>query len=232
MESRDRTLRLPAPLILASGSPRRKLLLKILGIPFRIVVPEVREEEPKCTVEDPEAIARTNAWQKGHAVWSRSVRKAFVVAADTIVYLPDQKRILSKPSTKQEAFNMLKILSGKTHIVYTAVYLGIPDIGIDALDGDMERETVWVERAQVTFHTLSDEEICYYVQMGAPMDKAGAYGAQDWIGITAIREIQGNFYTVMGLPVHSVWQRLKRWVIWSEAKSEAYADGIATSHSG
>ncbi len=229
MDLRKRFLRLPAPLILASGSPRRKLLLKILGIPFRIVVPEVREEEPQCTVEDPEAIARTNAWRKGHAVWTRTLQQSFVVAADTIVYLPDQKRILSKPGTSLEAFSMLKLLSGRTHIVYTAVYLGFPE---SLAESGEEQEMVWVEQAHVTFHTLSEEEIRYYVQMGAPLDKAGAYGAQDWIGITAIREIQGNFYTVMGLPVHSVWQRLKRWVIWSERKMEAYANGMASTHSG
>ena len=113
-----------------------------------------------------------------------------VIAADTIVW--NNGRILGKPHSREEAFNMLRTLSGKTHEVITAVTIR---------DGKGRRES-FSDVTKVSFAELSDDEIDFYIDSCAPFDKAGAYGIQEWIGLVGITRIEGSFYTIMGLPTH------------------------------
>lgn len=118
-----------------------------------------------------------------------------VLASDTVVILGD--RILNKPADRQEAIDMLTALSGHTHTVITAVCLL-----------SKTKSDCFEDRTDVTFKKLTQSEIEFYVDHYQPYDKAGAYGAQDWIGMVAIHKIVGSYFTVMGLPIHLVYERL------------------------
>ncbi len=200
------------PLYLASSSPRRKYLLSLLDVPFKVIKPEgVTEYEPKERVSEPGKVALGNAIAKAKVVVDSLEKPCLVLGADTIVYLPDEERILFKPNNAEEAVEMLKTLSGRVHIVYTAVVLIGPYM-------DSYKQTI--EMAHVEFQPLTMPEIEYYVESYKPLDKAGAYGAQDWIGAVALKKINGSFYTVMGLPVHTVWQFLKDFILSKTAPSD------------
>ena len=177
----------PPKLILASQSPRRRLLLKQIGLRFSVrpsAVPEdVLDHEP------PAHNAKRIALSKALEI-SRRVRRGIVIGADTIVVLGD--RILGKPKTRNEARQMLHSLSGKMHTVYTAFAL------IDAETGE---QVVKLEKTKVWFRKLSSEEIRSYVATGSPMDKAGAYGIQDDYGAVFVKRVEGCFYTVVGFPL-------------------------------
>ncbi len=186
-------------LLLGSSSPRRRQLIESVGIPIsRIIVPLMDEGLPSSVSPD-RGVAHL-AQQK--AMW---IRRHFpptpdevLLTADTVVVLDGT--ILGKPSSEAEAWSMLRLLSGRTHQVLTAVE-------IQWQTGSSR----FIDEALVTFRRLSDDEIRYYVGINGPFDKAGAYGAQDWLGRIGIRRIEGSFYTVMGLPidrVYAVWKQL------------------------
>jgi septum formation protein len=184
--------------ILASGSPRRHELLKGLDIPFTIEYnPKVDETiDPSIP---PEAIAGSLAKQKSFAFPRPLTPDELLITADTLVYCCG--RILGKPCSREEAVEMLQLLSGHTHIVWTGVFLRTAK----ASHG-------FTAATQVTFVSLSDAEIEYYVDNYEPYDKAGAYGAQDWIGYMGIEQINGSYFNVMGLPVQALYKHLERFI--------------------
>lgn len=183
------------PLILASASPRRREILTTLGIPFT-VCPADREDAVDPALPPEEAVLRV-AQSKASAVFARFPDRA-VLGADTMVLLPDEVggTMLGKPRSDEDAARMLRLLAGRTHRVLTAVYLCTPQGGAGFTD-----------TARVTFFPMSEEEIADYVASGEPRDKAGAYGAQGRGG-RYVRGIEGDFYTVMGLPSGALWRFL------------------------
>lgn len=179
--------------ILASASPRRKQLLEWAEIPFTISVHPTDESFPPGL--SPEEAAVHIAREKGRAVAPRHP-EAVVLAADTIVVLDGD--IIGKPADREEAIRTLSRLSGQTHEVIT----GVAIIGAG-------KEEVFYDRTLVSFHPLTGEGIAFYVDKYGPYDKAGAYAIQEWIGVTGIRRIEGDFYNVMGLPVSRVVKALE-----------------------
>ncbi|MEM9017442.1 MAG: Maf family protein [Verrucomicrobiota bacterium] len=176
-------------LILASGSPRRKDLLEGAGFTFRVVKPEVEEnEDVTCPIRE---LTAENALLKARAV-SESERDAVVIAADTLVLLGD--RVLTKPSDRAEARKMISALNGRSHQVFTAV-------AIEHVEGGRER--LLTVTTNVHFKSLSDEELAAYHEKINPMDKAGAYAAQEH-GELIIDHIEGSMTNVIGLPMDEV----------------------------
>lgn len=180
-------------LILASASPRRQFLLKEIGLDFSIDPPHIDESFP--TDMPIEKVPAYLAEKKARALLPK-ITDEIILAADTVVILG--KKILNKPADRAEAIQMLTDLSGTTHIVITAVCLL-----------NKEKSDCFEDWTEVTFKKLSKNEIEFYVDNFKPYDKAGAYGAQDWIGMVAIEKIVGSYFTVMGLPIHKVYERLK-----------------------
>lgn len=187
-------MRLSLPFVLASRSPRRKHLLEQIGLTFTIEVSESPEEIRPGT--PPSEIVRNLAHEKA-AIVARNHPDALTLGADTIVVLDDQ--VLGKPATEEEAYDMLRALSGRTHTVYT---------GIALLHPATARAHTAFEATRVTFADLSEDEIWAYVATGSPMDKAGAYGIQDDLGALFISRIDGDYYTVVGLPLHRLYRTL------------------------
>jgi septum formation protein len=181
------------PLILASSSPRRQYLMKEAGFTFRAQSPDIDESFPSelDIKQVPKYLARKKAM-----VFENSITHEIVISSDTVVILKDE--ILNKPLDRKEAIEMLSKLSGQTHTVITAVCLFSKE-KIDCFD----------DHTEVTFNILTQEEIEFYVDTYKPYDKAGAYGAQDWIGLVAIEKITGSYFTVMGMPMHLVYRHLK-----------------------
>ena len=187
-------------IILASQSPRRKMLLEWAEIPFEIVVKSTAENYPEemPVAEIPIHIAR----EKANAV-KTYITEAFhaqllnktILAADTIVVLDN--KVIGKPLDREQAINILTDLSGKLHLVITGVVIKYG-----------EKEIAFSDTTEVQFHTLSEEQIIFYVDKYKPYDKAGAYAIQEWIGVVGIQSIKGDFYNVMGLPVSRVLQAL------------------------
>ncbi len=179
------------PLVLASGSPRRKALLEMLGLRFSIHVSDVDESAPAELT--PEETARYLAEKKARAS-APAFSKATLIAADTIVVLDGE--ILGKPADRSEAMAMLRRLAGRTHRVYTGFsILKVPEM----------EQISDVECTAVTFNPMEDEEIAAYVDTGSPMDKAGAYGIQDQSAVF-INRIEGCFYNVVGFPLARFYQ--------------------------
>jgi len=181
--------------ILGSGSPRRQELLKGLDIPFTIEYnPHVAERiDPSLPPESvPEALAK----QKSLAFPRPLLPCELLITADTLVYC--RGHILGKPNSREEAIQMLQWISGQTHTVCTGLFLRT-----------LENSHCFTATTEVIFASLSDEEIEYYVDRYRPYDKAGAYGAQDWIGYIGIERIQGSYFNVMGLPVHLLYTHLE-----------------------
>jgi septum formation protein len=183
-------------LILASNSPRRRQLLTDLGLPYEVRLQEVDESFPphlrRAEVAEYLAAHKAEAYRAGLAP------DEVVLTADTIVCLDDD--VLNKPADEAEAIAMLTRLQGRAHDVYTGVCL---------LSGD-GRRTVFSDQTQVHFRRLTPAEIEFYVRQYQPLDKAGAYGAQDWIGMVAVTRLEGSYFNVMGLPVHRVWEELEK----------------------
>jgi septum formation protein len=177
-------------LILASRSPRRAELLGRLALPFETHPADIDEEALKQL--EPAQIAQELAVQKAKAAWKPG---QWVLAADTVVALEGET--LGKPKDLEENKAFLKRLSGRTHTVYTGFAILKPE-------GFLHCE---VAPAQVTFRPLQAWELEWYAQSGEGLDKAGGYGAQG-LGMVLLERIEGDFYTVMGLPVSRVWQRL------------------------
>lgn len=180
-------------LLLASNSPRRKELLTQLGYQFDIVMIVVDESYPSDL--KPHEIAEYVSAKKAKAF--NVNENEILLTSDTIVAL-DQK-ILLKPKDENEAFEMIKSLSGKVHQVYTAFTL-------KTVDSEISKTS----KTDVEFSQISDEEIKFYIKTYKPFDKAGSYGIQEWIGMAKIKNITGSFYAVMGLPVDLVYEELKK----------------------
>lgn len=191
---------LQLPFILASNSPRRKEILSQAGFQFTVLPSDVDESFPEEMI--PQDVPVMLAERKAKALLE-SCANSLVLAADTVVILENE--ILNKPANKQEALQMLKKLSGKTHEVVTGIALTSPNGIVKASDS-----------AFVRFRELADWEIDWYVRGGASLDKAGAYGVQDFIGMAGIERLDGSFYTVMGLPIYQVYQLLKPFILESK----------------
>jgi len=174
-------------IILASSSPRRKILLKQLGIDFEVY--ESGIDEDLDGIESPIEHVKKLSLLKAEEV-AESIDNAFIIGADTIVVLDG--KILGKPKDKSEAIMMLNMLSGRTHNVYT---------GFTILDKPSNKFITDYEITKVTFRKLLSNEIDEYVDSGSPMDKAGAYGIQDDFGAVFIEKIDGCFYNVVGFPL-------------------------------
>lgn len=181
---------------LASNSPRRRELLAGLGIEFETkVLPGIDESYPDTLrgEEIPLYIAR----EKAEAYRPALQPDELIITADTIVY--QDGLVLGKPHDEADARRMLRLLSGHTHQVIT---------GVCILTDTLQRS--FAVTTEVTFGTLSEEEITFYVEKYRPMDKAGAYGIQEWIGFIGVTGLQGSYYNVMGLPVQRLYQELKK----------------------
>ena len=182
--------------VLASNSPRRRELLSGLGVKYEVtVLPDVDESYPDG-MEGME-IPRYIACKKADAYRSFIQANELVITADTIVWL--EGKVMGKPAGEEEARLMLHALSGRTHQVITGVCLTTSDI---------QRSFSTV--TDVTFATLTDEEIDYYVRTYLPMDKAGSYGIQEWIGFIGVEGISGSYFNVMGLPIQRLYTELRK----------------------
>lgn len=182
-------------LLLASKSPRRQYLLKELGLDFEVRTKEVDESFPN-TLKAQE-IPLYLCEKKANAFDEELKDNTIVITADTIVWLPQTKEVLNKPENFEDAVRMLKLLSGKMHEVYTGVCLK-----------SKHKTKSFYALTKVYFKELSQEEIEYYVKNYNPYDKAGAYGAQEYIGYIAIEKIEGTYFNVMGLPVKELYEEL------------------------
>jgi septum formation protein len=188
----------PFRIILGSQSPRRKQLLELLGLDFEVQVGATDEKIPEgLQGEEAAGFLARKKWD-AFSDLTDHVRH-LVITADTIVCIDG--KIFGKPADEKEAMEMLKKLSGRMHVVHTGVCLG-NNFCLEQL----------VVSTQVWFRPLSNDEIHFYLEKYQPYDKAGAYGVQDWIGITAIEKISGSFYNVMGLPVMEVYMALRRFI--------------------
>lgn len=179
------------PIVLASKSPRRQELLKLMGLDFTIELKEVDESYPSEL--EPAAIAMYIAEKKAK-VFGAIVNK-IVITADTIVALNGE--ILGKPKDKLDAYRMLSLLSGSRHEVYTGV----------SIFKDQQLETFY-DLSEVYCRKVSDVEINYYIDNFKPFDKAGSYGIQDWWGLTVVERINGSYTNVMGLPTEKLYAAL------------------------
>ena len=183
-------------LILASNSPRRKELLAGLGLDYEVrTLPDVDESYPESLQggDIPLYISR----MKADAYKPMLQSDELMITADTIVWMDGM--VLGKPRNKFGAIEMLKQLSGGVHYVYTGV----------SITTQTRQESFYVA-TEVRFANLTDEEIEYYVDTYQPMDKAGAYGVQEWIGYIGVENIQGSYFNVMGLPVQRLYTELKK----------------------
>jgi septum formation protein len=184
------------PIYLASKSPRRRKLLKQLNIKFKSF--SVEMDEKIHSGEKPyNAVLRLSKEKLGLA--KSKIKNGIIITADTIVVL--DKTILGKPLNKKDAFRILKLLSGKTHIVYT---------GYSIFNSITDKTISEYEKTEVTFRELTNEEITDYINGGSPMDKAGAYGIQDDFGAVFIKKINGCYYNVVGLPLAKFYHALLR----------------------
>jgi len=182
------------PVILASKSPRRQELLKQMDVNFRIVLKEVDESYPGNLT--PEEVAVYIAEKKARA-YDDTVTDEAVLTADTIVCIDGL--ILGKPENEAHAIEMLQRLSGRMHRVITGVCILYK-----------QEYNLFHDVSEVFFRKLSDDEIITYVKKYQPMDKAGSYGIQEWVGVTGIQRINGSYTNVVGLPTEKVYQQLLR----------------------
>lgn len=182
-------------IILASNSPRRRELLSGLGVDYEVkIVPGIDETYPESL--NGEEIPVYIAQEKANAYRASLQPDELVITADTIVYVDGM--VLGKPVDEADACRMLRMLSGRTHQVITGVCLTTVDF-----------QKSFASVTEVTFDMLSDEEIGYYVEKYRPMDKAGSYGVQEWIGFVGVTGLKGSYYNVMGLPVQRLYKELK-----------------------
>ena len=186
-------------IILGSNSPRRKELLAGLDIEFTVDTGNTFEE-----VYDPatphERIPEVLSEGKSYGFHRPLAEGEVLITSDTLVLCED--RVMGKPRSREEAFDMLRFLSGKEHKVITAITVR-----------DQHTCKTSSDTAIVSFKELSNSEIDYYIDTFKPFDKAGAYGIQEWIGYIGIGKIEGSFFTIMGLPVHLVYQELLNFIV-------------------
>lgn len=183
------------PIILGSSSPRRQYLMKEAGFNFTVEKPDTDESFPAALPV--EQVAKYLAVKKAE-FFRLGIHTELVVTADTVVILDNV--ILNKPADRTEAIHMLSMLSGRMHLVMTGVCI------LSA-----EKELSFDDTTEVTFKTLSQKEIEHYVDAYKPYDKAGAYGAQDFIGMIGIEKINGSYFNVMGMPIQKVYTTLVEW---------------------
>lgn len=182
--------------VLASNSPRRKDLMSGLGVNYVVkTLPDVDESYPDDLKG--EAIPLFIACEKAEAYRYMMAPDELLITADTIVWLDD--KALGKPSDREGAIRMLHALSGKTHQVITGVCLTT-----------RQWQRSFTSVTEVRFAKLTDEEIEYYVDTYSPMDKAGSYGVQEWIGFVGVESISGSYFNVMGLPIQKLYGELKK----------------------
>jgi septum formation protein len=193
-------LTLPAPLVLASASPRRKKLLEQIGLEFQVKVSAFDEDTVPTHLPPPDYV-QLLAQSKALAVAQNLDFKAIVIGADTTVVLDGQ--ILNKPTDAADAARMLALLSNRTHEVCT---------GIALVETTTNRTATDVCRTEVRFRALDAAEIAAYVASGSPLDKAGSYGIQDDFGAVFVQEIRGCYYNVVGLPLELLYRRLGEFV--------------------
>lgn len=178
--------------ILASKSPRRHQLFKELDIPFSIELKEVKEIYPetlsKAEITDYLADLKSQPF-------TDLKENDILITSDTIVWF--QGKAVEKPKDYNDAFMMLQALSGNTHEVFTSVCIKTTS-----------KKRIFNDRTKVFFNELSEKEIHYYLKKHRPFDKAGSYGVQDWIGLIGVRKMEGNYFNVMGLPVHKLYKEL------------------------
>lgn len=182
-------------IILASNSPRRRDLLKGLGVEFKAIsLPDIDETYPSELKggEIPAYISK----QKAASYKDFLKDNTLLITADTIVWVGDKQ--FGKPVDVGDAKRMLNELSGNMHVVYTAVTISTK-----------EMERTFIAASEVKFATLTEEEIDFYIQNYTPMDKAGAYGIQEWIGYVGVESINGSYFNVMGLPIQRLYRELK-----------------------
>ena len=182
-------------IILGSNSPRRQELLRGLELDFEVRVHPIEEDIP--TDLPAQYAAAYLSKLKADAFLSLQENE-LLITADTVVI--DGDKVLGKPMDEEEAFEMLKRLSGATHTVITAVTLK-----------DKKYSITIEDEAKVTFRHLDQEEIRHYLKYYQPYDKAGAYGIQEWLGFVGVSSITGSYFTVMGFPLHLVYAQLKKW---------------------
>jgi septum formation protein len=193
-------IKLNRKLILASNSPRRKEILSNAGFEFSVLVKEIDENFPieMPVIEVPAYLASKKADS-----FSNEISENIVLTADTIVAIDNL--ILNKPTDEKGAKDMLLKLSGKKHVVHT---------GFCILTKNGKKS--FVDTTEVWFKQLTDNEIDYYIKTCKPFDKAGAYGVQDFIGMIGIDKIEGSYFTVMGLPIHRVYEELSEYIVWEK----------------
>ena len=185
-------------IILGSASPRRKELLAGLGFDFTVDTANNFEEvyNPKTPHEKiPEVLSEG----KSHGFHRELEENEILITSDTLVLCEDH--VMGKPHSREEAYRMLKLLSGRSHKVITAITIR-----------DCSNISTSSDTAVVYFKELTDSEIYYYIDTFKPFDKAGAYGIQEWIGYIGIGKIEGSYFTIMGLPVHLVYQELLKFI--------------------
>lgn len=182
-------------IILASQSPRRKELLAGLGLQFSTISLDIdetfdRNELKKAQITDYLSAKKAKAYT---AIQPNDL----IITSDTTVWVEDES--LEKASNREEAYEMIKKLSGKTHSVYTSVTIR-----------SIKKEVTFSDETQVTFADLTDEEIYFYIDNYKPFDKAGAYGVQEWIGYIGVDNMNGSYFNVMGLPTHKLYKELMK----------------------
>lgn len=184
-------------IILASNSPRRKQLLHEMGLKFDVIAKDYDESYPDH-LAGPE-IALYVAGRKAESFRNKIREGELIITADTIVWC--NNKVLGKPGDNNETIRILREISGNTHEVITGV-------SILSSSGKVD----FCESTRVTFEKMTDEELMYYAGKYNPVDKAGAYGIQEWIGIIGCSRIEGSYFNVVGLPVHRLYSELKNFV--------------------
>ena len=179
---------------LASKSPRRQELLKLMNLPYELLLKEVDESFPADLAL--EKVAEYIA-EKKSAAFDEVLDNAVLITADTVVLIDGE--ILGKPIDESDAFAMLSKLNGREHLVITGVTLKSADKTLSFSD-----------TTKVTFSQLTDEQLWYYIKNYQPFDKAGGYGIQDWIGLVGVKAINGSYTNVMGLPTERLYKELEK----------------------
>jgi septum formation protein len=182
-------------IILGSNSPRRKELLKWAGFEFEVMPIAYDEVLPNHKLNE-EDITTYFAEQKALSVRDKIKHDELLLTADTLVFLDG--KMMGKPVNRDAAFEMLQLLSGKTHTVITGVCMLTE-----------KKKIIFSDTTKVTFRAFELAELEYYLDNYQVMDKAGAYGAQDWLGLIGIERLEGSYFNVMGLPIHKVYDHLK-----------------------
>jgi len=183
-------------IILASNSPRRQELMKGLEVEFEVHTNLVDEKIPVDM--KPEFVAAYLSKLKADSFPDELKENEILITSDTVVI--KNGHVLGKPTSEEEAFDMLKSLSGASHIVMTAVTFK-----------NKNRQITVEDETKVTFKFLEEDEIWHYIKTYQPMDKAGAYGIQEWIGYIGVTKMEGSYFNVMGFPLHLIYEQLKKW---------------------